>query len=94
MRMNDNIQKTRVELDGFHSLDVSVNEAQRTVVAELIACGEEPEFIYAEKFDSPCNYLRNAIKKAVVYIGSNKDLKVFENKKRNKDDGCIFNGIM
>lgn len=86
MRMNENIKKTRVGLDNFYSLDISVNESKRTVIAELVACGEEPEFIYAEKFDAPCNYLRTAIKKAISYIGTINELQVRENKKRSKDD--------
>lgn len=65
--MNDKTKTTRVNLDGFHSLDVTVNERARTVVAELIT-GEETTFIYAEKFDVPCNYLRAAIKKGIVYL--------------------------
>ena len=69
--MRNDIKTTRVNLDGFHSLDISINEKAKTVVAELIV-GEESTFIYAEKFDVPCNYLRTAIKKGIVYIGSEK----------------------
>lgn len=60
--------KTRVNLDGIHSLDVSINEEHQTVVAEIVALDEEPTFIYAEKFDAPCNYLRAAIKKGIFYL--------------------------
>lgn len=84
--MNANTKKTTVSLDGFHLLDVSVNEDSRTVVAELSACGEEPEFIYAEQFDAPCNYLRAAIKKAIVYIGADCDNCVSEPKRRSRND--------
>lgn len=84
MLMNGNLKKTRVELDAFHSLDVTVNEEKQTVIAELIVCGEEPEFIYAEKFDEPCNYLRTAIKKAISYIGTSNDLQIPDNKKHSK----------
>lgn len=66
--MENATKKIRVNLDRRHSLDVSVNEENRTVVAELITDGGEPGFIYAEKFDVPCNYLRSAIKKGLVYI--------------------------
>ncbi len=69
--MNNDIKITRVNLDGLHSLDISVNEKAKTVVAELII-GEETTFIYAEKFDTPCNYLRTAIKKGIAYIGAEK----------------------
>lgn len=65
--MNNDIRKTRVNLDGTHSLDIAVNENAKTVVAELVV-GDETTFIYAEKFDSPCNYIRTAIKKSIVYL--------------------------
>ena len=68
--MNNYTKTTRVNLDGFHSLNITVNEKAKTVVAELVV-GEESTFIYAEKFDSPCNYLRTAIKKGIVYINGN-----------------------
>lgn len=66
--MEKEIKKTRVSLDRRHSLDVSVSEENQTVVAELITDGGVPTFIYAEKFDAPCNYLRTAIKKGLVYL--------------------------
>lgn len=65
--MNNGLKTTRVNIDGFYSLDVTVNEKAKTVVAELIA-GEKSTFIYAEKFDAPCNYIRTAIKKSIVYL--------------------------
>ena len=65
--MNNEVKTTRVNIDGFYSLDVTVNEKAKTVVAELIA-GEKSTFIYAEKFDAPCNYIRTAIKKSIVYL--------------------------
>ena len=65
--MNNDTKITKVNLDGFHSLEIAVNEKQKTVVAELIV-GEESTFFYAEKFDVPCNYLRTAIKKSIVYL--------------------------
>ena len=67
--MRNDLKKTRVNLDGVHSLDVTVSEQAKTVVAELIT-GDESTFIYAEKFDLPCNYLRTAIKKAIMYLNS------------------------
>ena len=69
--MNNNIKTTRVALDRLHSLDITVNEKTKTVVTELVI-GEESTFIYAEKFDVPCNYIRTAIKKGIVYIGAEK----------------------
>ena len=65
--MNNDIKVTRVNLDGLHSIDIAINEKAKTVVTELIV-GKETTFIYAEKFDTPCNYLRTAIKKSVVYL--------------------------
>lgn len=67
------VRKTRVNLDGKHSLDIAVNEENRTVIAELIGADENPTFIYAEKFDMPCNYLRAAIKKGIVYLNGTAD---------------------
>lgn len=81
--MNNYTKTTRVNLDGFHSLDITVNEKAKTVVAELII-GEESTFIYAEKFDAPCNYLRTAIKKGIVYINGNvPELNYISEKKEN-----------
>lgn len=70
--MKESVKKTRVNLDGLHSLDISVDEENKTVIAELIVPDESPTFIYAEKFDAPCNYLKAAIKKGVVYLDENK----------------------
>ena len=68
--MSNDIKTSRVNLDSLHSLDITVNEKAKTVVAELVE-GEESTFIYAEKFDSPCNYIRTAIKKSIVYLNGN-----------------------
>lgn len=68
--MDEKIKKTRVNLDGLHSLDISVNEDKKTVVAELIIADEQPTFIYAEKFDTSCNYLKTTIKKGLMYLDS------------------------
>lgn len=69
--MSIDVKTSRVNLDGVHSLDIKVNEKAKTVVAEMIV-GDEATFIYAEKFDAPCNYLRTAIKKGIVYLGGEK----------------------
>ena len=61
-------RKVRVNLDGLHSLDISVCEAKRTIVTELVLPDEPPELIYAEKFDEPCNYLKTAIKRGILYL--------------------------
>ena len=61
-------EKVRVNLDGLHSLDISVYEAKRTIVTELVLPDEPPELIYAEKFDAPCNYLKTAIKRGILYL--------------------------
>ena len=51
--MNGGPVKKRVNLDGLHSLDISVCEEKRTVITELVTLGEEPVMVYAEKFDKP-----------------------------------------
>ena len=85
--MNNDVKKTRVNLDGVHFLDVAVNENAKTVVTELVI-GEESTFIYAEKFDAPCNYLRTAIKKGIVYIGGEKQNEVI--KKSASQENNVF----
>ena len=85
--MNNDVKTTRVNLDGFHSLDVRVNERAKTVIAELIV-GDESTFIYAEKFDSPCNYLRTAIKKSIVYLNGETSETNYVSK-NNKEKHCI-----
>ncbi|MBQ2904178.1 MAG: hypothetical protein IJD78_06040 [Clostridia bacterium] len=85
--MSKDIKITRVNLDGLHSLEIAVNEKSRTVVAEMIV-GEESTFIYAEKFDSPCNYLREAIKKSIVYL--NKDKTEANYIREKKKENTVF----
>ena len=85
--MSKDIKITRVNLDGLHSLEISINEKAKTVVAELIV-GEESTFIYAEKFDAPCNYLREAIKKSIVYL--NKDKTGAEYVREKKKENTVF----
>ena len=85
--MNNDVKTTRVNLDGVHFLDVTVNEKAKTVVAELVI-GEESTFIYAEKFDAPCNYLRTAIKKGIVYLGGEKQNEVI--KKSASQENNVF----
>lgn len=72
--MNENVKRARVNLDGLHSLDISVDEESKTVIAELLIPDEAPALIYAEKFDSPCNYLKAAIKKGIMYL--NEDFRL------------------
>lgn len=66
--MKNSVVRTLVNLDGLHSLEISVNKENRTVIAELIVPDEPPTFIYAEKFNEPCNYMKTAIKKGIVYL--------------------------
>lgn len=82
--MNSEAKTTRVNLDGLHSLEITVNEKAKTVVTELIV-GDETTFIYAEKFDEPCNYLRTAIKKGIIYLNGDtpKANYISENKMEN-----------
>lgn len=74
--------KVRVNLDGMHSLDISVCEAKRTIVTELVLPDEPPELIYAEKFDEPCNYLKTAIKRGILYLDGQKSPESKEKMKR------------
>lgn len=60
--------KKRVNLDGKHSLDISVCESTRTVITELIEFGEPPVMIYAEKFDEPCDYFKKGIRRGIEYL--------------------------
>ena len=93
MLTEDKIKKARVNLDGIHSLDVSVNETKRTVIAELIVCNEEPAFIYAEKFDAPCNYLRTAIKKGITYLnGDSEKASETEISEKSYPKNVLLNG--
>lgn len=79
--MNNDVKTTTVNLDGLHFLEITVNERAKTVVTELTV-GEETTFIYAEKFDSPCNYLRTAIKIGITYLnGEAKEAKSIRSKK-------------
>ena len=66
--MKNSFVRTLVNLDGLHSLEISVNQENRTVIAELVVPDEPPTFIYAEKFNEPCNYMKTAIKKGIVYL--------------------------
>lgn len=61
-------EKVRVNLDGLHSLDITIREDKKTIITELVLPDEPPELIYAEKFDEPCNYLKTAIKRGLLYL--------------------------
>ena len=87
--MSNDVKISRVNLDGVHSLDISVNEKAKTVVAELVF-GDESTFIYAENFDAPCNYLRTAIKKSILYLnGGPPEEKPVSEKKKGKNCICL-----
>lgn len=87
--MGNGIKTSRVNLDGVHSLDITVNEKAKTVVTELII-GDESTFIYAEKFDAPCNYLRTAIKKSIVYLnGDTPEPNRIDELKKGKNCICL-----
>lgn len=70
--MNVGSTKKRVNLDGLHSLDISVYEEKKTVITELLTLGEEPVMIYAEKFDTPCDYLKKGIRRGIEYLNASK----------------------
>ena len=73
--MNVGSIKRRLNLDGFHSLDISVYEEKKTVITELITPDEDPIMIYAEKFDEPCDYLKKGIRRGIEYLNCNKPAK-------------------
>ena len=73
--MNVGSIKRRVNLDGLHSLDISVYEEKKTVITELITPDEDPIMIYAEKFDEPCDYLKKGIRRGIEYLNCNKPAK-------------------
>lgn len=50
----------KIYIDSKHSLRITIDEGSRTVVAEL-ETSNGLEFIYAEQFSEPCNYLKTAI---------------------------------
>lgn len=93
--MNNEFKRTRVTLDGLHSLDIAVNEKAKTVVAELVV-DEESIFIYAEKFETPCNYLRTAIKKSIAYLnGDSPQTDSVQKNKTGKNCICLnMNGYV
>ncbi|MBR4857872.1 MAG: hypothetical protein IKU08_01665 [Clostridia bacterium] len=72
--MNVGSIKKRVNLDGFHSLDISVYEEKKTVITELVTLDEDPVMIYAEKFDEPCDYLKKGIRKGIEYLTAKEDI--------------------
>lgn len=72
--MNVGSIKRRVNLDGFHSLDISVYEEKKTVITELITLDGDPIMIYAEKFDEPCDYLKMGIRRGIEYLNTKEDI--------------------
>ena len=72
--------KKRVNLDGIHSLDISINEERKTVITELITLNGEPVMIYAEKFDKPCDYLKKGIRRGFEFINADRHNKFEANK--------------
>ena len=59
--------KKRVFLDGKHTAVISIDESQKTVLAE-IETKEGTEFVYAEKFDDIRNYEKEAVKACIRYL--------------------------
>lgn len=68
--MNNGLVKKRVNLDGMHSLDISVYEEKKTVITELVTLDDAPVMIYAEKFDNPCDYLKKGIRRGIEYLNA------------------------
>ncbi len=73
--MDNGLIKKRVNLDGVHSLDISVCEEKKTVITELITLDDAPVMIYAEKFDEPCDYLKKGIRRGIEYLNCNSPAK-------------------
>ncbi|MBR6785190.1 MAG: hypothetical protein IKM25_02965 [Clostridia bacterium] len=73
--MNGGFIKTSINLDGINSLDISINEHKKTVLTELVVIGETPLWIYAEKFDEPCNYLKSGIRRGIEYLNAREHSK-------------------
>lgn len=68
----------KIYIDSKRSLRITIDEGSRTVVAEL-ETSNGLEFIYAEQFSKPCNYLKTAIKRCIEYM----DKSDFDNKTDN-----------
>ncbi len=66
--------KKRINLDGLHSLDISVYEEKKTVITELITLDEDPVMIYAEKFDVPCDLVKKGIRRGIEYLNAKEDI--------------------
>ena len=77
--------RKRVNLDGFHSLDISIDEEKKTVITELITPDDGPVMIYAEKFDEPCNYLKKGIRRGIEFINADNPSARYATKR--PDDG-------
>ena len=86
--MNSGFIKKRVRIDGVCSLDISINEEMRTVIANLITPSDEPVMVYAEKFDEPCNYLKIGLKRGIDYLNLTRELanekSVIKNNKKHE----------
>lgn len=70
--MNSETVKKRVNLDGIHSLDISVCESRQTVLTELVTFDDPPLMIYAERFDKPCDYFKIGIRRGIEYLNSDR----------------------
>ena len=68
--MNKDSVKKTVNLDGVHSLEISVCEVRQTVITELVTLDGPPVMIYAEKFDEPCNYFKMGIRRGIEYLNA------------------------
>lgn len=66
--MESKAVRSKVNLDGYYSLDIAVYEERKTVVAELVVPDEPPVLIYAEQFDEPVDYIKKAIKVGIDYL--------------------------
>ncbi len=76
--------RSTVNLDGYHSLEITVCEERRTVITELVVPNEKPVLIYAERFNEPVDYLKCGIKAGIDYVCFEEKPAVLQKKRRGK----------
>ncbi len=82
--MEDKAVRSTVNLDGYHSLDITVYEERRTVITELVVPDEQPVLIYAERFNEPVDYLKRGIKAGIDYVCFEEKPPILQKKRNGK----------
>lgn len=82
--MENKAVRSTVNLDGYHSLDITVYEERRTVITELVVPNESPVLIYAERFSEPVDYLKRGIKAGIDYVCFEEKPAVLQKKRRGR----------